>query len=282
MKRPEIIPEIPPVTHDGCRLLLGTSGYSYTEWIDAGFYPRNTRTSEMLPLYAHTFSVVELNYTWYQMARSDAMERMAARVPANFKFTTKLTRTLTHERDDRWRDQLHLFTQGITPLAPQLQAILVQLPPDFTRSVANRKYLADLLDGLEHYPVAVEFRHRSWAVDPVFAELERRRVSLVCVDEPSIGESFPALDVVTNPDLIYVRFHGRNITGWRSTNMQKKFDYNYSREELLQWHEKYLNPLCAKADTGLVFFNNHVRGQAPANARKLNAILQQSEHPSEQ
>ena len=25
--------------NENCRLLVGTSGYSYTEWIEAGFYP---------------------------------------------------------------------------------------------------------------------------------------------------------------------------------------------------------------------------------------------------
>jgi hypothetical protein len=38
-------------------------------------------------------------------------------------------------------------------------------------------------------------------------ELARRRVSLVTVDAPELAGLFPSLDVVTNPDLIYVRFH---------------------------------------------------------------------------
>ena len=46
-----------------CRLRVGTSGYSYTEWINAGFYPPGTRSGQMLPLYAQTFPVTELNFT---------------------------------------------------------------------------------------------------------------------------------------------------------------------------------------------------------------------------
>lgn len=55
-----------------CRLLVGTSGFSYTEWVDAGFYPPGTKTGGMLPLYARCFAITELNYTWYQMPPSFA------------------------------------------------------------------------------------------------------------------------------------------------------------------------------------------------------------------
>lgn len=256
-----------------CTLYVGTCGYSYTEWVDSDFYPASTKSPEMLALYGRCFSVVELNYTWYQMARADAIARMVARAPAHLLFAAKLTRTITHERAADWQEQLTLYLQGIAPFKKRLAAILVQLPPDFDRTVANRNYLASLLDGLQELPVAVEFRHVSWAVDTVFAELERRQVSLVTVDEPELPGLFPALDIVTNPAFFYVRFHGRNREGWRSSNMQKKFNYNYSEDELRSWTETYIKPMAARADCGMLFFNNHVRAQAPRNAQQLVKIL---------
>lgn len=256
-----------------CPLYVGTCGYSYTEWVDSGFYPPGTKSAEMLGLYGRSFSVVELNYTWYQMARADALSRMVEKAPAHLLFAAKLTRTMTHERADNWQQQLQLYRQGIAPLKKRLVAVLIQLPPDFDRSIANRSYLAALLDGLHDLPVAVEFRHRSWAVDPVFAELERRRVTLVAVDEPSLPGLFPALDVVTNPALFYVRFHGRNREGWQSGNMQKKFNYDYSEQELQAWCDRYLLPMAAQTGLGILLFNNHVRAQAPRNGQKLAAIL---------
>lgn len=265
----------PGATEPGrvCPVSVGTCGYSYTEWVDSGFYPEGTKSTEMLGLYGRCFSVVELNYTWYQMARAEALARMVEKAPAHLLFAAKLTRTMTHERADNWQEQLHLYRQGIAPLKKRLVAVLIQLPPDFDRSVAHRNYLAALLDGLHDLPVAVEFRHRSWAVDPVFAELERRQVSLVAVDEPSLPGLFPSLDVVTNPALFYVRFHGRNKEGWRSGNMQKKFNYDYSDEELRAWCDSYLYPMAARADRGVLFFNNHVRAQAPRNGKQLARIL---------
>lgn len=261
------------IRKDECDIFIGTSGYSYQEWVDCGFYPPGTRTVDMLPLYTKQFSIVELNYTWYQMPRGDALVRMAKKVPAHFLFSAKLTRTLTHERGEGWKEQLRLYKKGIAVLKKRLAAILIQLPPDFNRSTSHRCYLAELLDELHPFPVAVEFRHRSWAVDSVFAELERRKVTLVSVDEPELPGLFPPLDVVTNPQLFYVRFHGRNTAGWRTSNMQKKFDYNYSRAELADWYETHIKKMAFAASRGILFFNNHVRAQAPANALELKRIL---------
>jgi uncharacterized protein YecE (DUF72 family) len=259
-----------------CRLFVGTSGYSYTEWADAGFYPPGTKSGKMLPLYARHFPVTELNYTWYQMPRAEAIERQRKLSPPGFLFAAKLTRTLTHEIDPHnWSEQALLYRNGVSPLmqAGQLLSVLIQFPPSFTRTPPNRKHLAVLLDRLYGMPLAVEFRHRSWATDPVFAELQRRKVTLVSVDEPDLPDLFPALDVVTNPDLFYVRFHGRNARSWRSGNMQHQFDYSYSDEQLHEWAEEKIKPMTSQANRGVLFFNNHVRAQAPENAGRMAGLL---------
>ncbi|MGD9105717.1 MAG: DUF72 domain-containing protein [Desulfobacterales bacterium] len=261
---------------NACELFVGTSGFSYTEWVEAGFYPPGTKSGNMLSLYARQFPITELNYTWYQMPRSEAVERQRRQVPQEFLFAAKLTRILTHEIDLRnWPDHALNYREGVSPLvqAGQLIAVLIQLPPGFHRTPPNRNYLAALLDKLHGLPLAVEFRHRSWANDHVFTELERRRVTLVAVDEPELPGLFPALDIVTHPDLFYVRFHGRNTKGWRSGNMQYQFDYNYSDDELHEWIENKIGPMSGRARRGIIFFNNHVRAQAPENARRMAELL---------
>lgn len=260
-----------------CQLRVGTSGYAYTEWVEAGFYPPDTSSAAMLPQYARQFPVAELNYTWYQMPRAQAVDSQRCNVPAGFCFTAKLTRTLTHEVDSgQWSGEAARYRDGMAPLrqSGQLVAVLIQLPPFFDRTAAHRRYLAALLDALADLPLAVEFRHRSWAADRVFVELERRRVTLVTVDAPDLPGLFPALDVVTNPDLFYVRFHGRNARGWRSGKMRLQFDYDYTDDELGRWVEEKILPMAGRARSGVLFFNNHVRAQAPQNARQLLALLQ--------
>lgn len=257
-----------------CQFRVGTCGYSYPEWVKVGFYER---PSQMLPEYARHFPVTELNHTWYGMPAPEKIERQRRLAPSGFQFAAKLTRTLTHEVDPgRWRDEVLAYREGVAPLvrAGQLIAVLVQLPNRFRRTRTNRAHLAALLEELDGLPMAVEFRNASWARDSVFYELERRRVALVTVDEPPLPGLFPSLpDVVTHPDLIYVRFHGRNRRGWYSGSKERQFDYNYTDPELEEWVDSRLPRMAQKVRRGYVFFNNHVAAQAPRNAEALTRLL---------
>ena len=257
-------------------LMVGTSGYSYAEWAEAGFYPPATPSGKMLPFYAQIFPATELNYTWYQMPKADAVERMRQQVSDEFCFTAKLNRSLTHEIDPHgWRGSVKQYRDGIAPLllTGQLAAILLQFPPSFHRTAPRRRYLAALLEALEGLPVAIEFRHASWATEKVLNELERRNVTLVTVDGPDLPDLFPRLDAVTNPEFFYIRFHGRNARGWRSGNIQKQFDYDYSDKELREWSDRFVPRMVKQTRRGFFFFNNHVRAQAPVNALKLMDLL---------
>jgi uncharacterized protein YecE (DUF72 family) len=259
---------------DSSPVYIGACGFSYPEWIEAGVYPAGTRSAEMLGLYSRIFPVVELNYTWYQMIRAETVERMLAG-RHNLLFCAKLTRTMTHEIADDWRAQAALYRQGIQPLldSGRLLSVLVQLPPFFRRTPENRTYLAHLLDCLHPLPLTVEFRHRSWARDSVFRGLEARRVTLASVDAPPLPDLFPALDVVTNPNLFYLRLHGRNLAGWRSGDKQQQFDYNYSEDELAQWSRERIPAMRAACSAGVVLFNNHVAGQAVRNAQTMERLI---------
>jgi uncharacterized protein YecE (DUF72 family) len=256
-------------------LYIGTCGFSYPEWIESGIYPAGTRSAEMLGLYSRLFPVVELNYTWYQMIRAETMERMLIGSGPSLRFCAKLTRTMTHEVADNWRHQAALYRQGIQPLvhSGRLLSVLVQLPPFFRRTPENRTYLAHLFDALQPLPLAVEFRHRSWALESVFNGLEQRRITLVSVDAPPLPDLFPPLDVVTNPDLFYLRLHGRNLQGWRSGSKQQQFDYDYSDTELAEWSRARIPAMRTACTAGVILFNNHVAGQAVHNARTMTRLL---------
>jgi uncharacterized protein YecE (DUF72 family) len=266
-------------SHTPCRLHVGTSGYSYTEWVAAGFYPPGTSPGRMLALYARHFSVTEINATAYQLPRAETLERRRRQVPPTFLFAVRLTRTLTHEIDaQRWPGLAQDYRDGLAPLiqARQLAAVLIQLPPTFDRTAAHRRHLAALLDVLRGLPLAVEFRHRSWANDRVLNELERRQVTLVTVDGPPAPAIFPIRDVVTSPDLFCIRFYGRNGSGWRSGKASRQFDYCYADDELGEWIEDRIGPLGRRTRRGILLFNNHVLAQAPQNALKMIRLLRKS------
>ena len=56
--------------------------------------------------------------------------------------------------------------------------------------------------------------------------------------------------------------------------MQSQFDYDYPDTELRAWVNEHIRTMAEKARRGVIFFNNHVRGQAPRNAQALLQLLQ--------
>jgi uncharacterized protein YecE (DUF72 family) len=55
--------------------------------------------------------------------------------------------------------------------------------------------------------------------------------------------------------------------------MQKQFNYDYTTAELHEWTEEQIERMAGQARNGLLFFNNHVRAQAPRNALAMIQLL---------
>ncbi|HPO46635.1 MAG TPA: DUF72 domain-containing protein, partial [Spirochaetota bacterium] len=68
------------------------------------------------------------------------------------------------------------------------------------------------------------------------------------------------------------RFHGRNDAAWWGSDSAARFDYLYSAAELGGWVDRILG-MMATAEKVRVYFNNHRRGQAPANALLLRQLF---------
>jgi uncharacterized protein YecE (DUF72 family) len=134
---------------------------------------------------------------------------------------------------------------------------------------------------LQELPLAIEFRHRSWANDRVLNELERRQVALVTADGPPAPTIFPIRDAVTSPDLFCIRFYGRNARGWQSGKPLRQFDYHYSDAELGEWVEDRIGQLNRRTGRGILLFSNHVQAQAPQNALRMIRLLRRAGWPVE-
>ena len=59
---------------------VGTSGYSYDDWVGP-FYPKGTARNRMLDEYVRHFDVVEINSSYYRVPDAAMFERMAMRGP---------------------------------------------------------------------------------------------------------------------------------------------------------------------------------------------------------
>lgn len=257
-------------------ILVGTSGYSYNEWVGP-VYPEGTAREDFLARYAAMFPTVELNFSYYRMPTAAQLGRLATEGGPALSFSVKANEALTHRIDQAaWKDAAHAFAAALEPLSEtgRLKAALLQFPYSFHYEVDSRRYLDALLGELGGLPLAVEFRNHEWYNNRVFDALRARSVAVASLDMPELRGLPPVIDVVTAP-LAYIRFHGRNARDWWGSDAAARYDYLYTDDELEAWAQR-VRGIASRADTVLVYFNNHRRGQAVRNAETFTAILARS------
>jgi uncharacterized protein YecE (DUF72 family) len=258
------------------RILIGTSGYSYRDWVGS-FYPPGMQPKDFLPFYARHFDTLEVNTTYYGIPKPDVMAGMAARTPENFRFVLKLHQSMTH---DQSLDPLVFrgFRDAIAPLkdAGKYDGLLAQFPWAFRRTEENRRFLAALRKQLADEPLFVEFRHDSWLVPELQPSMQEHRIGFCAVDEPRLQHLLPPVALLTTDDA-YIRFHGRNAVGWYG-DRTSRYDYDYKRPELEEWVGK-IRELADRARRIYLFFNNCHAGQAARSAKLMQELLKQHQLP---
>jgi len=252
---------------------IGTSGFSYKDWI-GHFYPEGLPQGRWLEYYARHFHTCELNYTFYRMPTAAALAKMASRVPPDFRFAVKAFQGITHEREGV-EDYLSQFSEAVQPLwqAGQLGAVLLQFPYSFHPDARAEDLLKRCKEGLDGLPIVVEMRNQAWLRQDLFGLLRRLGFGFCCVDEPRLPGLMPPIAIATAP-VAYVRFHGRNAAKWFTAEEGwERYDYTYSRDELLEWVPK-IRSLDEQAEDTYVYANNHWQGQATDTARQLRLLLE--------
>ena len=255
------------------KILIGTSGYHYTDWIGT-LYPPGTKKDDFLTLYAKEFPTLELNFSYYKMPEAGQLQRMMDEGP-NLTFSIKAHETLTHKIDaSKWKDEAKTYLKAIEPLQKEgrLEAVLFQFPYSFHYTPEKRQYLDNLLEEFSAAPNVVEFRNGEWSCESVIEGLKKRSAALASVDEPKLKGLPPVLDAATG-SLAYFRFHGRNNEKWWGSDSRARYDYLYSEDELMGITGR-LKGLAEKAHKLLIYFNNHAYGKAVLNARALKIILE--------
>jgi len=284
-------PAPPRLLDPSRRILVGTSGYSFADWVGP-FYPPGTRPGDFLHHYCRHFDTVEVNVTYYRVPPPSTIERMERKTPPGFRFMVKVNRVMTHERSlaaPLMRD----FHAALAPLksAGKFEGLLAQFPWGFRRTRENEAHLAALRDALAGEPLFVEFRHASWATPDLGDWLRERRLGFCAVDEPALEGLMPPLALVTGADA-YVRFHGRNARDWwggragaareggaRPGGSGDRYDYDYRADELEQWVRK-VRELAGQARRTYLFFNNCHAGQAARSAKLMQELLRQQDLPA--
>ncbi len=249
---------------------IGTSGFSYPDWIGT-VYPPGLSERQHLAFYAQEFSTVEINMTYYRVPDVATVQGWIRKTPEGFLFSVKAHQDLTHGRE---APDFAAFVAAVQPLAEagRLACVLAQFPYSFHPTPANRNYLKRLRDGLDGLPAVVEFRHAGWVNQATYDLLAGLGLGFCCVDEPQLRGLMPPVAIATGP-IAYVRFHGRNSAKWYNhQEAWERYNYTYSTAELSEWVPR-LRQLDAKAELTLVYFNNHYAGQAVRGARDLGQLL---------
>jgi uncharacterized protein YecE (DUF72 family) len=236
-------------------IYIGTSGYNYPEW-KGSFYPEKLPAGKMLPYYAERFSTVEINYTFYRMPTPTLVAGWAAQVPADFKFTLKASKRITHDR--RLRDTADLvrgFCESASELGPQLGAVLFQLPPNFKKDLLVFDAFLGLLP--PRLCAAFEFRHESWLDEEVYARLRDHHLALCIADSET--RSTP---VIATADYAYFRLR----------------DEGYTEQHIAEWAER-VGALAASCRDVYVYFKHEDEGKGPEFGRLLKEMLTSRQSP---
>jgi uncharacterized protein YecE (DUF72 family) len=265
---------------------------------------------ERLRFYAARFPLTEIDSTYYAPPAEQQSRLWAERTPAGFRFDVKAYSLLTgHPTRPKslWRDLRETLPEDVASkrnvyahhLAPdvldeawrrfdaalrplhehdRLGAVLFQYPPWFVPRRENRDEVKALRERLPDYRVCVEFRSPMWLAEPRDRErtlslLRDQRLILVGVDAPPASE-LPRVFEVTDPELLIVRFHGRNNATWsaRTSSAAERFNYLYSTDELKELVPDLAAAAEEAAETHLLM-NNCYRDYSVRNAAELRELL---------
>ncbi|MEW6388786.1 MAG: DUF72 domain-containing protein [Thermodesulfobacteriota bacterium] len=256
-------------------LRIGPAGWDYKDW-QGVVYPVGLKGTDRLAFLATLFGVVEINVTFYRPITPLLAERWLEAVAEapDFRFTAKLWSIFTHERRLP-ENEMGQFREGLKPLlaAGRLGVLLAQFPYSFHNTQENRHYLTEIKAALPEFPLAVEVRHRSWQRREVREFLQDAGLDFCNVDQPQVSYSLGHTAWVTGPRG-YLRCHGRNRESWFEfgEERQARYDYDYSTQELAELAAR-TRELLSQSPEAYVIFNNHPKGQAPANALELTGLL---------
>jgi uncharacterized protein YecE (DUF72 family) len=236
---------------------IGCSGWNYQSWRGGEFYPKGCPPSRWLEYYSRQFDTVEVNSTFYRLAKPAAVANWLKQTPPDFVFALKASRYLTHiKRLTALDEGIKRYYDAIEPLvgSPKLGPIVWQLPPNFKR---DEERLEAALAALPEGRHCFEFRHPTWFTDNVYAMLRAYGAALVIGDRK--GLDFQTYEMTTDWTLVRFHYGSRGRRG------------NYSESELEEWAQRF-EEWRSRVEI-FAYFNNDWEVFAPRNARWMRKRL---------
>jgi uncharacterized protein YecE (DUF72 family) len=232
------------------------------------FYPPRMPPANALASYGRVFDTVEVNATFHALPSEETVRGWYQRTPPDFEFALKFPREITHEMLLEWPAAAGLtqrFVERARLLDDKLGPLLLQLPPSFERTDANRKVLATFLDALPTHELklAVELRGYGWATPGLEREFRERNIAWCLVD----GFTRNARVLLFPADFVSIRWNrsGRPFDSYSEIQDDRSAD--------LDWWTGVLQALPSQVQTVYGYMANEFAGHAPASLRMLSERL---------
>ena len=239
------------------KIFAGTSGWRYAHWRHL-LYPEDLEPRQWLHAYAEEFATVEVNSSFFGLLETRDIEAWCAMTPADFKFSIKADRRITHEKKLKNCDsELSAFLRRCHLFADRLGPIIFQLPTGWR---ANLRRLEAFLGALPATAAYVfDLRDPTWHTPDVFDLLREHQASF-CIYQLH-GYNAP---MEAPGDLVYIRLSG---PGGGSIG-------SYRAATLRSW----VSCACGWNRDGkdvYVYFDNDADGHAVKNARRYTGFLRE-------
>jgi uncharacterized protein YecE (DUF72 family) len=283
-------------------LRIGISGWRYAGW-RGKFYPADLAQRRELEFASKMFDSIEINGSFYSLQRPSSYQRWYAETPAQFVFSVKGARFITHMKKLREvkAPLANFFASGVLALREKLGPILWQLPPNFGWNEERLGQFFELLpqntgdaaklarkhddklktrawtkiDKSRPLRYALEVRHPTFMVPDFFRLLRKHNIAFVFADTAG---KWPYAEDLT-ADLVYCRLHGA----------EKLYVSGYGDRELKWWAARIKAWRRGKQPSDArvvmeskgddrprdiyIYFDNDAKVHAPFDAQRLAALL---------
>jgi uncharacterized protein YecE (DUF72 family) len=235
-------------------VLIGTAGWTIPRAVAERFPDEGSG----LERYAARFPVLEINSSFHRPHRPATWGRWRDSVPAGFRFSVKLPKTVTHEHKlVDCRQPLADFMTQAGALGAKLAVVLVQLPPKLEFDASTAGAFFETLGSLCPAAIACEPRNASWFTPEADALLVEHRVCRVAADPACCdGAGVPG--------------GWRGLSYWRLHGSPRMYRSSYA--DRIPDYARALREEAAKRQTWCIF-DNTASGAAASDALALMEAL---------
>ncbi len=242
--------------HTLAKVNIGCAGWAVPSTSKTDF----PSTGSHLERYSKVFSAVEINSSFYRSHRPTTYARWRDSVPADFRFSVKIPRTISHEgRLDNTCALLSQFLTEAGQLREKLQCLLLQMPPSFKFNTAVVEQFFKNLRQQTDVATVCEPRHATWFSVEAADILRQYNIGGVLANPTPVANAIMAGCDRTS----YMRLHGSPVM-YRSMY----------EETFLAATAKKIKETNPETDSVWCIFDNTANGAAISNALSLQKHFQ--------